>query len=245
LDLIIGWNAVFEALEAERRAVDRVFVLLGRKDGRARRLRALAREGGVPVVERSARRLDELAGGRAHQGVVALAAPVAYAELDRVLEGLGERPPLLVLLDGVEDPHNLGAVLRSAAAAGADAVVLPERRSAGLSGAVSKSAAGGLERVAVVRAKNLVQTAERLARAGLWVVGLDARGEVPWDRVDWTLPTALVVGGEAKGRRPLMRKRCDLLARIPLAGGMESLNVSVAAAVALYEAVRQRLRGAP
>jgi 23S rRNA (guanosine2251-2'-O)-methyltransferase len=237
-ELLLGWNAVLDALEAGRRPLDRVFLARGRGDSRARRLRALARERGVPVIDRPARRLDEMAGGQPHQGVVALAAPVPWTDLADCLEAA--RTPLLVALDGVEDPRNLGAVLRTAAAAGADGVVLPERRSAGLTPAATRAAAGAVERISLIREKNLSRALEGLRKRGLWVVGLDAGGDTPWDRVDWTLPTVLVVGGEGRGLRPGIRKHCDIVARIPLAAGMESLNLSVAAAVVLYEAVRQR-----
>lgn len=238
-ETLYGWNAVLESLEAGTRSFGRIFIARDRRDKRRRRLESLARERGVPVIDRSAKQLDELAGGGNHQGVVAQVAPVAYRDLHDVLDA-EEGVPLLVLLDGVEDPHNLGAVIRSAAAAGATAVVIPERRSAGLTGAVAKAAAGGLDRVPVVREKNLAQTLETLKDLDIWSVGMDAEAERSWNEVDWTLPSAIVLGGEAKGLRRLVRERCDLLARLPLEGGMESLNVSVTAGIVLYEAVRQR-----
>jgi 23S rRNA (guanosine2251-2'-O)-methyltransferase len=238
-DVVYGWNAVEETLRAGQRSVEKVFVARGRRDSRFRRIRALARELRVPVSERPGGILDDLTGEGNHQGIVALVSPIAFADLDQVLREAGESP-LFVLLDGVEDPHNLGAVIRTAAAAGATAVVIPSRRSAGISGAAAKAAAGGLDRIPVIREANIAQVIEKLKEGGIWIAGLDAGGDQDWASLDMTGSLALVVGGEGKGLRPLVRKRCDWLVRIPLAAGMESLNVSVAAAVALFEAVRQR-----
>jgi 23S rRNA (guanosine2251-2'-O)-methyltransferase len=219
--------------------VDRIYLAEGQEGPRVGRLIAAARGRGVTVVRRGRSRLEELAGGPVHQGVLALVSPVSFRDLFEVLDGV-QGPPLLVLVDEVEDPRNLGALIRTAAAAGAHAVVVPVRRGAGITGTVARVAAGALERIALVREKNLARAVETLRGRGVWVVGLEARGETPWDRVDWRLPSAVVVGAEGKGIRPLVRERCDFLASLPLAAGVESLNVAVALGAVLYEARRQR-----
>lgn len=206
---------------------------------------ARAREVGAVVqrVPRSA--LDRVSEGAVHQGVAARVAGAGFVDLDDLLRD-APRPALLVLVDGVEDPRNLGALVRSAAAAGAGGLLLPERRNAGLSPATAKAAAGALERLPVARVKNAARALERLAEEGIWTVGLDASGQGIWSGLDLTRPTCLVVGAEGSGLSRLVRERCDVLAAIPLARGVESLNASVAGAVVLFEAVRQRrLAGAP
>jgi 23S rRNA (guanosine2251-2'-O)-methyltransferase len=238
-EVLTGWNPVLEALEAGSRDVERVYLADGQEGARARRLRSAARRRGVPVLRRGKRRLQELAGAEPHQGVVAIVAPMAFRRLDEVLDEV-EGPPLLVLADGVEDPRNLGALVRTAAAAGAHALVVPSRRAAGITGTVARAAAGALERIPLVREANLAKTVEALQGRGVWTVGLDAGGDTRWDEVDWTLPTAVVVGAEGRGLRSLVRRRCDVLAGLPLAQGVESLNVSVALGAVLYEARRQR-----
>jgi 23S rRNA (guanosine2251-2'-O)-methyltransferase len=180
-----------------------------------------------------------MAGGVPHQGVIAVVSEKPVLTLESLLETAHE-PALLVVLDGVEDPRNLGAVLRTAEAAGACGVLLPERHSAGLSETVGRASAGALEHVPVARVGNLVQAIEALKARGIWVVGFDAAGRERWDAVDLTRPVALVLGGEGRGIRRLVREHCDHLASIPQFGHVGSLNVSVAAGIALYEAVRQR-----
>lgn len=191
------------------------------------------------IVSRSPRSaLDRLAGGAVHQGVVARAAEGRLAELEDILDGCRD-PALFVLADGIEDPRNLGALIRSAAAAGCDGVLLPERRSAGLTPTTAKAAAGALARVPLGRVKNVQRALEALGERSIWTVGLEAGAPPLWS-VDLARPTCLVVGGEGRGLSRLARERCDALAGIPLERGVESLNAAVAAAVALFEAVRQR-----
>jgi 23S rRNA (guanosine2251-2'-O)-methyltransferase len=194
---------------------------------------------GVPLRFESREALDRLSGSVSHQGLIAVVSPKPVMQLDELLDAARD-PALLLVLDGVVDPRNLGAALRCADAAGADGVVLPERRSAGLSEVVSRTSAGALEHVPVARVGNLVQALEGLKERGLWVVGLDAEGSERWDSVDYKRPLAVVVGGEGKGIRRLVREHCDHLVSLPLFGRVESLNVSVAAGIALYEVVRQR-----
>lgn len=187
-------------------------------------------------------KLDRLAGSDRHQGVVAVVADFAYAELADVVAAAkaSGRAPLLVVLDGVEDPHNLGAIIRSALALGAHGVVIPKDRAVGITAAAAKASAGAVERLPVARVTNVAQAVERLKGDGVWSVALAADGDRPLAQVDLKGPTALVLGSEGEGLRPLVRRTCDLSARIPMAGDLDSLSVSASAAVALYEAARQR-----
>jgi 23S rRNA (guanosine2251-2'-O)-methyltransferase len=235
---LIGIHAVSEALRAGR-PLDRVWVVRDTKNRRLQPIIDECRRMGVPLRFEPRAALDRLAQGAAHQGVLAEAASKAYAKLSDILDAL-DHPGLLVILDGVEDPHNLGAILRSAHAAGADAVVLPERRSAGLTETVSKAAAGALEYLPVVRVPNLNQTLETLKERNYWTYGLDERGTHDYDQPDYSGNVAFVLGGEGKGLHELTAKRCDFLVKIPVAGRIASLNVSVAAGIVLFEALRKR-----
>ncbi len=191
----------------------------------------LARERAVPLRFEPRDALDRASNGAAHQGVVAFGAAQTYAALDQVLAGA----QLLVVLDGVEDPHNLGAIMRTAHAAGASAVLVPERRAAGLTEAVAKAAAGALEHIPVVRVGNVSQTLETLKARGFWIYGLDERGAELYNEVDYAKPTVIVLGGEGQGLHQLVKKHCDVLVRIPMSGAISSLNVSVAAGIVLFE----------
>jgi 23S rRNA (guanosine2251-2'-O)-methyltransferase len=201
----------------------------------------LCRERGVPIRFEQRITLDRAANGQHHQGVVAYGAAAKYADLESVTVGA----ELLVILDGVEDPHNLGAVIRTANAAGASAVLIPERRAAGLTEAVARAAAGALAYVPVVRIGNVNRTLEDLKRRGFWIYGLDERGGQRYDRVEYSSPSVIVLGGEGKGLHEMVRRHCDLLVRIPMAGEIASLNVSVAAGVVLFEWRRQQEAAVP
>ena len=238
-ECLFGIHAVLEALRAGKRSVTRVLVATSRHDGRVRQVLDTAREAGVPVVRQPDRALDRLAGGEAHQGVVALLAGAAYADPDELLESSGPAS-LFVVLDGVEDPRNLGAVARVAAAAGANGLFIPDRGAAGLTAIAVKASAGTAERLPVARVKNVVSLLKLLKEKNIWVVGLDSSGEAPWTSFDLTGPVALVLGGEGRGLRRLARETCDVVLSIPMAEGVESLNLSVAAGIGLFEAVRQR-----
>lgn len=244
MDRLLGIHAVLAALEQGRREVERLVVLRGRRDARLERLLALARERRVPVRFEDRRVLDRLAEGEPHQGVVAHVAAVPYAEEGGVLEAAGPRPFLLVL-DGIEDPRNLGAVVRTAAAAGVHGVFLPDRATVGASPAAARAAAGAMERVPLVRIGNVAAFLTRLRERGIWVVGLDPDGRALWGGFDLTLPVALVVGSEGRGLRRLVRERCEVVLSIPMPGGGGSLNLSVAAALALFEVVRCRREAEP
>jgi 23S rRNA (guanosine2251-2'-O)-methyltransferase len=234
--IIYGINPVREALRTGRARAVR---LSGRDDGRLRALAALAAERGVTVTRVPAEVLDRQARGGVHQGVVAEVVEEESWEVGGLVRE-ARAVPLLVVLDGIEDPHNVGAILRTADAAGADGVVLQRRRSAALGGAAAKASAGALAHVRIAQVVNIARAIEELQAAGVWVVGLAGEAERAWDQVDFTMPSAIVVGAEGAGLRRLVRERCDFLASIPMGGQVGSLNVSVAAGVALFEAVRQR-----
>jgi 23S rRNA (guanosine2251-2'-O)-methyltransferase len=239
MSLVAGIHPVREALRAGR-PLDHVLVAKGAGGPRLEEIVRLARERGIPLRFAPRAALDRLAGPAAHQGAVALGAAARSMELDEVIPGAR----LVVVLDGVEDPHNLGAILRTAHAAGADAVVLPQRRAAGLTETVAKAAAGATAHLPVVRVTNLSRALETLKQRGFWIYGLDQRGEHLYDRTEYLSPTAMVLGGEGRGLHELVRRHCDFLVRIPMAGAVASLNVSVAAGVVLFE-WRRRQGGAP
>ena len=233
--LLAGIHPVLEALRAGR-PLERVLVAKGAAGPRVQEIIGLSRAASIPVRFEPRGSLDRLTGGTVHQGVVALGSARRYAELEDVLD----RARMLLVLDGVEDPHNLGAIIRTAYAAGADAVVIPERRAAGLTETVAKAAAGALEYLPVVRVANINRALERLKQQGFWIYGLDERGEHLHHAIDYQEPAAIVLGGEGKGLHEQVRRHCDLLVRIPLEGKLSSLNVSVAAGVVLFEWKRRR-----
>jgi 23S rRNA (guanosine2251-2'-O)-methyltransferase len=202
----------------------------------------LARDAGAKVHRAPRARLDRLAGTDRHQGIVAVVADFRYSEVDDLLGAAkkAREAALLVVLDGVEDPHNLGAVIRSAQALGSHGVVIPRDRAVGVTATAAKASAGAIERCRVARVTNIARSLEELKESGVWTVALAADGDRVLDQIDLTGPIALVLGSEGEGIRPLVRKSCDFGARIPMKGGFESLNVSATAAVALYEAARQR-----
>jgi 23S rRNA (guanosine2251-2'-O)-methyltransferase len=241
VDRLTGIHAVREALDAGR-PLDRVLVARGRHGERLDALVQLARRHNVPVRFEEREQVDRASGTREHQGVVAFAAAKPPATLEDLLRVSDAGPGLIVLLDGVEDPHNLGAVIRTSLAAGARGVVIAERRAAGLTDAVARAAAGALEHLPVARVPNLARAMEEVKEAGYWLVGLDERSEKKLTELDLTVPTGIVLGGEGKGLHELIRTRCDFLASIPTSGPVRTLNVSVAAGIALFEAVRQRTR---
>jgi 23S rRNA (guanosine2251-2'-O)-methyltransferase len=234
--ILSGIHPVAEALRANH-PLDRVVVAQGAGGPRLQEIIDLARRASVTVRFEPRSALDRLAGSSAHQGVVAMGAAKKYAGLDEVIAA-----DLLVVLDGVEDPHNLGAIARTAHAAGAGGIVIPERRAAGITDVVSKAAAGALEHLAITRVTNINRTLEELKESGHWIYGLDERGTEDYHRVEYATPTVLVLGGEGKGLHEQVRKHCDVLVRIPMAGKISSLNVSVAAGVVLFEWRRQRLQ---
>jgi 23S rRNA (guanosine2251-2'-O)-methyltransferase len=242
MDRLTGPNAVREALVAGR-PLQTVVIARGHHGGRLEEIARLAKRNNVPVRFEDRARLDQIAGTREHQGVLAMVASQAALSLEDLLARSKEPSAssrLIVLLDGVEDPQNLGAIIRTALAAGALGVVIPERRAAGLGDAAARASAGAVAHLPVARVTNLPRAMEELKTAGYWLVGLDERAERRYTDVDLSGSIGLVLGGEGKGLHQLVRERCDFLVSIPTGGPVPSLNVSVAAGVALFEVVRQR-----
>jgi 23S rRNA (guanosine2251-2'-O)-methyltransferase len=239
--LVFGIHPVLEALRA-RRAVAVRFV--DKESARLRVILDLARESGVPVYREAPERLESRARGQVHQGVVAELADVGGHSLADLVAGAAGAP-LIVVLDGIEDPHNLGAILRTCDAAAVDGVVVQERRSAARSGVAAKASAGALAHVRIAEVVNVARALDELKDLGVWTAGLAGEAPQTYDQADLAGPVALVFGAEGAGLRRLVRERCDFLVSIPMSGHVGSLNVSVAAGIALFEAVRQRRRGGP
>ena len=242
---LYGLIPVLEALRVGHKRLEQITIAEGAKHERLNELLDLARKARILVHRVPRAAVDRALPGVTHQGVVARIAAADYRDADELLAELSAQvgtanPPLVLGLDAVEDPRNLGAILRTAECAGVNGVFIPERRAAGLTATVAKTAAGALEYVAVARVTNLVQLIEQLKQRNIWVIGAAADAPAEFTEWDWTVPSALFLGGEGSGLHRLVRERCDTLVRIPLRGRIESLNVSVAAGVILYEALRQR-----
>ena len=241
-DIIEGRNAVLEALRAGR-AIDKLYIARGETDRALGHIAGLARERGIAVSDCDRRKLDAMSVTKAHQGVIAVCAVREYASLDDILalaESRGEAP-FVVVCDEISDPHNLGAIIRSAECVGAHGVVIPKRRSAGLTAVVGKTSAGAAEHLPVARVANISAALQELKDRGLWVYGAAAEGSSPMWETDLTGPLALVIGSEGEGLGRLVRERCDFLVSIPLRGKVGSLNASTASAVLMYEVLRQKL----
>ena len=237
-----GRNALQEALKSGR-TIDKVFIADGQTDRGLQRLAALAKEAGAVVVPVDRRKLDAMSFTHAHQGIIAQAAARDYCSIDEILaeaESRGEAP-LLVLCDDLSDPHNLGAIMRSAECAGAHGIIIPKRRSVGLTATVAKASAGAVEYMKVARVANLNSAIAELKEKGVWIFGTAVEGSVPMYRADLRVPAAIVIGNEGDGISPLVRKNCDMLLSIPMRGRISSLNASAAASILLYEALRQRM----
>lgn len=245
-DLVYGVNPVREVLTRQGRKPLELLLVRDPRNERLRGILASAQEAGVPVRFRQRRELDALVGHGHHQGAVLLLEPFSWRNLDE-FEGVTEvsAPPLLLVLDGITDPHNMGALIRSAECFGAAGVVVPKDRSCPMTAVVEKAAAGALAHLSIYRETNLSRALEKLKTKGLWIFGLAGEGEQPICGADLTVPLALVVGSEGSGMRPGVRKHCDAILSIPMAGRLNSLNVSVAAGVALFEVVRQRAQDRP
>ena len=240
--LIEGRNAVTEALRAGT-PIDKIFIARGETDKTLGHIASTARAAGVVVVEADRRKLDYMSATKAHQGVIALAAVREYASVEDILSAARERgeAPLLVVCDEISDPHNLGAIIRTAECAGAHGVIIPKRRSAGLTSIVGKTSAGAVSYVPVARVPNIPALLEQLQKEGVWVFGTAAEGTTELYSADLKGPAAIVIGSEGDGMGRLVREGCDFLVSIPMKGRISSLNASAAAAILLYEAVRQRL----
>ena len=239
--VIEGRNAVIEALRAGV-AIDKIYLMKGEGDSSLGHIASTARSRGIVVVDADRRKLDGMSRTHAHQGVIALAAAREYASVDDILAAARERgePPLIVVCDELSDPHNLGAVIRTAECAGAHGVIIPKRRSAGLTAVVAKTSAGAVAHLPVARVPNLPALLRELKKEGVWIYGADAGGTVPLYQADLKGPAAIVIGSEGSGLGRLVAESCDFIVSIPMRGKLNSLNASAAAAILLYEAVRQR-----
>lgn len=240
-EIIEGRNAVIEALRAER-SIDKIYIAKGDVDRTLGHIASKARDKGIVVVEADRRKLDFMSRTHAHQGVIALAAVKAYCSIDDILRIAEERgeAPFVIVCDEISDPHNMGAVIRSAECAGAHGVVIPKRRSAGLTAIVDKSSAGAAEHMAVARVANIPAAIKELKDRGLWIYGAAAEGSNDLWSTDMTGPAALVIGSEGDGMGRLVRECCDFIVSIPMKGKVSSLNASAAAAILMYEVLRQR-----
>lgn len=239
-DLIIGRNAVAEAVKGGRE-IDTIFIANGDRSGSIGMIMGLAREKGIVVKEVDRRKLDAMCGGGNHQGVAARAAAHKYAEVDDIIAAAKEKgeEPFVVICDEIEDPHNLGAIIRTADACGAHGVIIPKRRGVSLTYAVGKVSAGAIEYVPVARVTNLPSTIEELKSKGFWIYGADMDG-TPWDKQDYSGAVALVVGSEGRGISRLVKEKCDFIVSLPMKGKINSLNASVAAGILMYEVTKHR-----
>lgn len=240
--LIFGVLPVLEALRANSRRIDKILIVDGARERRLSEIFDLARTNVVLIERVSRETLSRLVGGGAnHQGVAAITASTNYVSAEEIFDGISAKA-LLVVLDGIEDPRNLGAILRTVECAGADGVFIPERRAVGLTDTVAKSSAGATEYVKVAKVTNLNRLIDELKERKIWVVGTSGDAEMSFDEWDWKQPSALVLGAEGSGLHRLVAEKCDVLVKIPMYGRIESLNVSVAAGVVLFEAKRQRVQ---
>lgn len=244
--MIIGRNSVTEALRAGR-DITKLYIAAGNDSKPVARIRELAEKREILIEEVPMKVLNRLAPDNRHQGVIAFAKPVAYADLTDVLIAADEKGkvPFLVLLDGIEDVHNMGAIIRTAECAGVDAVLLPKKRTAPINEVVAKTSAGAVEYVPLVQIGNISQTLKQLKKRGFWVIGADMAGETDYFHSSLTDPVVLVIGSEGRGISRLVKENCDVLVQIPMFGKVSSLNASVAAALLMYEVVRQRQAGGP
>ncbi|EIJ80038.1 RNA methyltransferase, TrmH family, group 3 [Bacillus methanolicus PB1] len=239
-DFIIGKNPVIEALKSERN-INKIIIAEGSHRGQMQQITRLAKEANVPVQFVPKKKLDQIFDGN-HQGIIAYVAAYQYAELDDLFAVAEKKqePPFLLLLDEIEDPHNLGSIIRTADAAGVHGIIIPKRRAVGLTATVAKASTGAIEYIPVVRVTNMAQIIDELKDRGLWIAGTDAKGKEDYRTFDGTLPLGLVIGSEGKGMGRLIRDKCDFLIHLPMTGHVTSLNASVAAALLMYEVYRKR-----
>jgi 23S rRNA (guanosine2251-2'-O)-methyltransferase len=239
-DIIIGKNPVLEALRSHR-DINKILIAEGSQRGQMHQITELAKEANAIVQYVPKKKIDQLTDGN-HQGVLAYVAAYKYAEVDDLFKAAREKgeEPFFLILDEVEDPHNLGSIMRTADAVGAHGIIIPKRRAVGLTSTVAKASTGAIEYVPVARVTNLARTIEELKEQGVWIAGTDAKGSKDYRQQDFTLPLGLVIGSEGKGMGRLIREKCDFLVHLPMAGKVTSLNASVAAALLMYEVYRSR-----
>ena len=242
---IYGRKPVLEALRSGNRSVSRIYLMQGSRDGILNQIDAHAKAKGIAITLETRHRMDTMAGNDKHQGAIAVAEDYHYSDLQDILDTAREKnePPFMILLDEIEDPHNLGAIIRSADAAGVHGVVIPKNRAVEVNSTVIKSSAGAAEHVTTVKVTNMNDTIRKLKEMNVWVVGADGNAEKNFFEYDFRQPVALVIGNEGKGIRRLVKENCDELVKIPMAGKMSSLNASVASAILLFEVARQRKWG--
>ena len=239
---IVGRNPVIECLQSGTQGIERIFIAEGNRHARIRQIAAMAEQARIPIKYCARRELDRLEPSLPHQGVVAVVKPAHYSDLSSILSDIqrsGDNA-LLVVLDGVQDPRNFGAILRTAEAANADAVIIPKDRAVGITPAVHKASAGAVAHIPIVKVTNLARTLDALKEAGIWVAGAAGEASCLYTDADFSVPLCLVLGSEGTGVRRLVKQKCDYLVHLPMLGKIASLNVSVAAGILLYEVVRQR-----
>ena len=240
MEIIFGIHAVSEALRSRPQQISHIAIARGGSDTKLQKIVEAARSGGVVIRFEPRQALDRLSSGGAHQGVIATVTAKAYCDIADVIAQRRGKFAFAVVLDGIEDPHNLGAIIRTADAAGADGIIIPERRATGVTGTVAKASAGAVEYLPIARVTNISRALEELKSKNIWTVGLDERSSQTYDQLDYKIDCALVLGAEGKGLHEHVRKHCDFVVSIPMLGRVPSLNVSVAAAIVMYEVVRQR-----
>ncbi|KIP20531.1 putative TrmH family tRNA/rRNA methyltransferase [Anoxybacillus ayderensis] len=240
MDLIIGKNPVLEALKSGRE-MNKIWIAEGSQRGQMQPIIQLAKEMGITVQYVPKKKMDQLSEGN-HQGVIAQVAAYRYYDVDDLFKKAEERgeAPFFIILDELEDPHNLGSIMRTADAVGAHGIIIPKRRSVGLTATVAKASTGAIEHVPVARVTNLARTVDELKDRGVWIFGTDAKGNEDYRQLDGVIPLALVIGSEGKGMSRLLRDKCDVLVRLPMVGHVTSLNASVAASLLMYEVYRKR-----
>ena len=241
-DKIVGRNSVLELLRRGNREIERILIVQGNDHPRLRQIRVIAQKNGLRCDFTPRRELDQIETEVPHQGVIAIVSPASYIDLPTLITDTQNsvHPPLLIMLDQIQDPRNLGAIIRTADAVNADGLILPKDRAAGITTAAHKASAGSSEYMPTAQVTNLARTIETLQAAGIWVIGADQGAPTPYTQADLTVPMCLVLGNEAEGLRRLVKEKCDLLVHLPMFGHVPSLNVSVAAGVLLYEVIRQR-----
>ena len=243
-EIIVGRHPVAEALKSGK-PIEKLILLYGVKGTAIEKIRQLAKQRGVVVTEANRQRFREIAEDTTTQGVVAIVQTKKYVELEEILESSKKKgePPFLLILDEIEDPHNVGALIRTAEAAGVHGIIIPKHHSASLNQTVAKTSAGASEHLPAAKVTNLAQTIDMLKKNGIWIIGLSLDAEKDYDQIDYSGPIALVVGNESKGIRRLIAEKCDFLVRIPMIGKIQSLNASVAGGLVMYEALRARRSG--
>ena len=242
-DQIEGRNSVLELLESGR-DINKIFVTRGEKHGSINKILAIARERKIIVVEKSQKQMEEMAQEENYQGVIAIVPPFEYVEVEDILAYANEKqePPFVLILDGIEDPHNLGSIIRTAETAGVHGIIIPKRRAASVNSTVNKASAGAVEHMKIARVTNITDTIDQLKQAGLWICGTDINAEKYYYNQDLTGPLGIVIGNEGKGISEKVKKNCDFSVKIPMKGKIQSLNVAVSTGIIVYEAVKQRIK---